>query len=102
MSAEWFWISFGGDPWLGGCYVEADGPLHPLFPEKDTPAIRALGKSHQLGINPGGRPAMMGPLSVEGMDRNVPEQYRNRLLTKSDLAELFPGEYVSTKTGDVK
>jgi hypothetical protein len=68
-----YWLSFAGESgWLGGCMVEADGP------------ISAAREAHRLGINPGGEVAMMGPVSAERIDMSL----ANRLLTREDLEAL--------------
>lgn len=88
VEVPWYWLSFtDSSGFLGGCYVQADGPPHPLFPENRDPFVLAVGKSHQLGINPGGRVAGAGPLTKRQMDKNVPLKLRNKLLSKSDLAK---------------
>jgi hypothetical protein len=75
----WFYLSFAdgdlpdGQQFLGGAYVQA-------FNEG-----AAVGRSHKLGINPGGEVRILGPLPAEQLDANVPAADRERLLTREEL-----------------
>lgn len=75
----WFYLSFAdaelpkGQQFLGGAYVRAAS-----LPE-------AITCSHQLGINPGGEVQVLGPLSAQDMDKNVPEEKRERLLSRDEV-----------------
>jgi hypothetical protein len=69
----------GGPSWLGACYIEAD----------DLPS--AITASHLRGCNPGGEVELIGPFTAEQMDENVPEDQRNRLLGRDDLADAIEG-----------
>lgn len=74
---SWWWLSFvdedteGPDAFLGACYVRAtNGPL-------------AVSRAYELGINPGGQVAIMGP--GDEPPEGVPTE---KLLTRADLQEL--------------
>ena len=98
MSGAWFWLSFADDDgFRGGCYVQADGSPHALFPLNKDPFVLAIGKAHELGINPGGQVSGFGPLPE---DRLPGIGLRNVLLTKDDLKRI--GGYVSTDGEDLK
>ena len=71
----WWYTSFVNGVFLGGCIVEAQGPA------------TALRQTHKLGINPGGETMTWEIVP----DRVPPETYRNRLLTKAQIVEAFPG-----------
>lgn len=61
----------GGLSFLGVTVVEAIGPLH------------AIRKAHELGANPGGE------VQVVAVPQGyVPPSYRDRLLSRQDLADL--------------
>lgn len=72
QKAEWLCISFAGKTFLGSAFIWAHG------------VVDATQRAWELGINPGGGvvvqefPAHMLP----------PEPYRNRLLSKQELASL--------------
>jgi hypothetical protein len=57
--------------------------------------VKAIRRSHELGINPGGSVMSHGPISTEVMDANVPDGQRNVLLSKSDLQKI--GGFVFAK-----
>lgn len=63
----------GGPSWLGACWVKA--PNAPM----------ACSAAWELECNPGGEVSMLGPVSDEDMDAHVPEDQRNRLLSRTDL-----------------
>ena len=66
------YLSFADDEWLGGLFIEA-----PDFPS-------AITASHVQGLNPGGE-----IMSVElPDDAPIPVEYRNRLLSRTDLEDL--------------
>jgi len=75
----WFYLSFcdadlpKGQQFLGGAYVQG------------VNAGAAVGRSHKLGINPGGEVKILGPLPAEQMDENVPVADRERLLTRAEV-----------------
>lgn len=75
----WFYLSFcdadlpKGRQFLGGAYVQGKN------------AGAAVGRSHKLGVNPGGEVGILGPLSAEQMDENVPATDRERLLTRAEV-----------------
>jgi hypothetical protein len=72
----WFYLSFAdgrrpkGFQWLGAAFVKA------------TTFEKAMWTAWLLRINPGGE--VMG----YEIERLPPEEYRNRLLTRSDLIEI--------------
>lgn len=82
----YYWLSFvdtdlsdppeqqvsGGGGFLGVVIVEADDP------------ISAVMLTHQLGVNPGGEVAILGP-APEGV---YPESAMNRLLTAEEARAL--------------
>lgn len=74
----YYWLSFvdpGRGNFLGGCMVEAVG------------RIDAVRRSHQLGVNPGGEVAIIGPVPVDKM----PAEYADRLLSAADVEMIeFP------------
>lgn len=84
---QWWYLSFvdpdlappieeqrpGGPSWLGACYVRA----------ANVPM--ACAEAWDQGCNPGGSPAVMGPLTDEMMDENVPPSMRNRLLSLDEV-----------------
>lgn len=61
----------GGRSFLGVTVVDAIGPIH------------AIRKSHELGANPGGE-VQVSPVPEDF----IPLSYRDRLLSREDLAEL--------------
>lgn len=75
---QWWWFSFcdtnklEGSQFLGACIVPGD-----TFEQ-------ALVESYRLGINPGGEVQGQGPCSY----RRVFEEYRGRLLSKTECAQL--------------
>lgn len=71
MSALWY-LSFAGDEgWRGAAYVEASSLEH------------AARRAHELGCNPGGE--VFGGEVPD--DVEVPDAYRNRVLSLEDLRE---------------
>jgi hypothetical protein len=76
----WFYLSFAdpklpeGEQFLGGAYV------------RGVNEGAAVGRSHKLGINPGGEVMTFGPLADEAMAENVPEPQRERLLTREEVS----------------
>lgn len=71
---SWHYLSFAEEKFLGGLVIEADSFTH------------AHMRSHTLGLNPGG--SVMG---WELLDEQTPaEKYRNRLLTKAEVFEMWP------------
>lgn len=70
----WHYLSFADETFLGGAIVKARG------------VAGAVMLCHSMGINPGGEVACFS-LPDEILP---PEQYRNRLLTKSDILEFWP------------
>ena len=75
----WMFLSFAdNDGFKGGAIVKAHG------------IIDASLTTHRMKINPGGQMAC-NPIP----DRELPpEEYRNRLLTKKDLDEIWPDDVV--------
>lgn len=77
-----WWLSFADEDdghWLGGCYIEAEGPG------------LALWYSRQLGINPGGEVAIVGPVSREAFNAHASTGAQlGRLLQMEDLDDLVP------------
>jgi hypothetical protein len=70
---RWFYLSFADEQFLGAALVEAQGFAH------------AIKLTHKLGINPGGEVLSHEvPTSVK-----IPEEAKNRLLSKSDLERFF-------------
>lgn len=71
---EWWYLSFAEpDHFLGGLFIQARG------------FVSAMQKSHEMGLNPGGEVASWGPLPAEAIARKIPENMRNRLLTKAEV-----------------
>lgn len=70
---EWYYCSFAGPQFLGGCYVRA--PIAAAAP------IRA----RILGINPGGAVRIVGPIPTATLDGIVSPSDRERLLTKEEV-----------------
>lgn len=60
---------------------------------------RAIRKSHELGINPGGSVMSIGPVTSEELFKMVPPEQRNVLLSKADLKRI--GGFVNEK-GELK
>jgi hypothetical protein len=75
----WFYLSFcdgelpKGQQFLGGAYIQGKN------------AGAAVGRSHKLGVNPGGEVSILGPLTADEMDENVPVADRERLLTRAEV-----------------
>ncbi len=104
--ADWFYISFAdpqlpkGTQFLGGCYVlvepdpaaEAKAMLFATkrrgdgttLDEDELQIALAVARSHTLGINPGGKALVAGPIPIENMAL-IPENKRERLLTKDEI-----------------
>jgi hypothetical protein len=76
----WFWLSFAdgtrptGSQWLGAIISRGEDFLA---------AVRA---THAAKINPGGE--VQGVEMDDDTVSKVPDSYRNRLLSKSDIDEL--------------
>lgn len=71
----WYALSFAGEEgWLGGCYVEAQGPGHAVL------------VSIRHGCNPGGEVAILGPLPLDDFEENVPAEWRYVLLGRTAFA----------------
>lgn len=71
---EWYYLSFAGEKFNGGCIVRARGLLS------------AVSECNRLKINPHGE-VVGAPIP----DEHLPaEKYRNRLLTKEDIQEFWP------------
>ena len=70
---RWFYLSFADEQFRGAVIVEAQGFTH------------AIKLAHKLGINPGGQ--VMSHEIPAGA--KIPEEAKNRLLSKSDLERLF-------------
>ena|ERR1700688_3762477 len=75
---SWWYLSFA-EPgrFLGAVIVQAHGP---------TSAIQ---NAHSLGINPGGQVMSLGIGIADGrVEALVPEEMRNRLLTRDEVEAL--------------
>lgn len=72
----WLYTSFADDVFKGVVIIKGHG------------ITDALSKCNILGINPGGQ-VICVPLPDE-IIAQVPETYRNRLLSKIDILELWP------------
>lgn len=71
---NWWYLSFvDNDVFLGGCYVQG------------RTFILAVGRSHELGINPGGEVVGLGPMTEEWVREDGTPL--NTLLRKEDLFE---------------
>lgn len=71
---RWWYLSFAGETFNGACIVKAQG------------IATAVIVCSLLDINPGGE--VLGvPMPEESVP---PEQYRDRLLSKSDIQEFWP------------
>lgn len=69
---QWM-LSFVGDgEYLGGCVVEADGP------------VTAMAVSSRLGCNPGGEVATQGPLPLG----SIGPEWCDRLLTRDEVESI--------------
>lgn len=78
---QWMYLSFAGKTFNGAVFLRAKGMAH---------AMQALA---DLGIkNPGGE--VIGVAIPEEEENNLPpttpESYRNRLLNKADILEIWP------------
>jgi hypothetical protein len=71
--ADWFYLSFAEEEFLGGLYIEAESSVDALF------------RATTGGLNPGGEAAVVGPIPAELVDENVPEDHRGRLLTREEI-----------------
>lgn len=74
--SDWFYMSFVDpepDEFLGGIYV------------KGNTLGEALTRSHLLGINPGGEAHTIGPITHARIVQHVPEEQRERLLSKAEI-----------------
>jgi hypothetical protein len=84
MELSWYYLSFADDEkFRGGVIIEG-------FSDLD-----AVSRSHMCGLNPGGE-VMMIPVP------NVyipPEKFRNRLLSKDDVFEMWPD---AARLGDIE
>jgi len=78
---NWFWLSFcdenapEGSQFLGGCYVPGDN------------VVEAVKNAWDLGCNPGGQVAAMGPIPEGALRENVPEGNWCRLLQRQDIPD---------------
>lgn len=87
--ACWWWLSFvkgegASEQFAGACVVKAPG------------FVSAVGVVNSLGINPGGQVAGW-PIPEAGL-ATIPEDTRNRLLSKEDCVEKFDGK----RLGDLR
>jgi hypothetical protein len=73
---RWHYVSFAGEKFLGVVIIQAHG------------VGDATMKCGLLGINPGGE--VMCVAMPDGIVAQVPESYRNRLLSKAEVLELWP------------
>jgi hypothetical protein len=71
---RWFYCSFAGEHFNGAVIIQAHGVA--------DCSLRA----HRKKINPGGELAAWEVTQ----ERLPPEKYRNRLLTKAEILELWP------------
>lgn len=78
LPLRWWYLSFADGKFLGGVILEAHG------------FTSAIQKSHDLGINPGG--GVEGFEIIEGKIDLVPEDMRNRLLSRPEVDALEPRE----------
>lgn len=75
-NGDWWWLSFADEEgFRGACLVQGMGQ------------VDAISRAWVLKINPGGEVASVGPLTVDVIER-VPEDWKNRLLTKADCDNL--------------
>lgn len=80
----YWWLSFVdanrplGDRFLGACMVQA------------ATDMGAVGRAHELKINPGGSVAIAGPFQAETMSAQYRQQWCERLLSRAE-AEGLPG-----------
>lgn len=75
---RWHWVSFADDDkggFKGAVVIKGHGMTD------------CLSKCHRLGINPGGQ--VLCILFPDG-ETLPPPTYRNRLLTRGDIMELYP------------
>lgn len=73
----WFYMSFATEEkWLGAIIIETPGD-----------ELTALGKAHELGINPGGE-VLAARIDPDSPATPVAERYRHRLLGKAELREM--------------
>jgi hypothetical protein len=78
---DWFYLSFAGEEgFRGGCIVAGKGE------------ISALQRSHKLRINPGGQVLF---IKVPN-DKLPPHQYRDRLLSREQLEEIWELEVLDS------
>jgi hypothetical protein len=76
----WMYLSFADDDrggFLGAAIVEGNN------------VGQAARRAHVLGINPGGQVLGFGPLTPAELDENVPPAYRDKLLDKTAIKEVF-------------
>lgn len=66
----------GGKSFLGACYVEAGG------------YIAAVGRAHELGINPGGQVAGWGPWPLEWASHEWRAAWCDRLLSRDEALTM--------------
>jgi hypothetical protein len=81
VDVNWFWLSFcdtakpAGQQFLGGCYV----------PGNDM--IEAVKNAWDLGCNPGGQVAALGPFPESHLREHVPEENWSRLLSRAEIPD---------------
>lgn len=71
---RWHYLSFADEKFNGAVILQCHGVTDGVM------------QTHALGINPGGQ-VMAVPMPDEVLPA---EQYRNRLLTKEDILEIWP------------
>jgi hypothetical protein len=75
---QWYYVSFSHEKFLGGAFLEAQGPA------------TLLRRTHELGINPGGQTLSTLVPEDELCTMLPPPEMRNRLLSLAELEALFP------------
>jgi len=73
---SWHYVSFADEVFRGVVLIKAHG------------ITDAVSKCHRLNINPGGQ-VMCVPMPDDVIEQ-VNDKYRNRLLTKADVLEIWP------------
>ena len=80
----WFYLSFAdpqkpsGEQFLGAAYVNADGEQ----------IVDVMSRLSAIGINPGGEILIAGPIGEEEIDDYLPQENRERLLTRAEIKEM--------------
>lgn len=83
----WWYLSYATQTtFLGGVILEAHGPMD------------AFTQSSLLGLNPGGA-ALGFPFPEGDVVPLPPERFRNRLLTRAEVQEMWPD---AARLGDMK